>query len=592
MEIDKSQVPSFDTMLQPTLQALIELQGKASVDALDQKVIQIMKIPPSVQRVPHTQRGSDRRSEVCYRLAWARTYLKKFGIIENPSRSKWKLSENFDKNVEALDPKHIVRTVRQKDLEAFKQKESELPRMEASQAFEGLALSVLRDYGIEVSPMFVLDGNMGVTLDAFLPQGFYTNDRPTFVEIKNSFKGMSARVREQYCAVVKMIDPHERFLLIVGEILSLKEKSELTKILKQHANCEICIWDYDELMEHSVREPDHIEYLEQPRAALAKGAIQHRLTDEERRKNNENHIKILKEEYRKGNVTLFLGAGVSQASGLPSWEELVQRLLMKVVRDELEGELPSGVDINALGKLIGENATQNLLTQVRYINSLFSGKSEYKTVRDVLYRGKVKLDAPLLNSICKISRVERISKGIKDIVTYNFDDVLERAFDQNKISYAVGFSGKDIPDPNQLNIYHVHGFLPQRGAIGPDMALIFSEEDYHKVYRDAFSWSNLVQLNAFRESTCLFIGCSLTDPNVRRLLDVYKQACEEARHFAFLRRKDPVGKTWDAADKMLREQYRQTDDSIRDDYFRSIGVNVIWVDSFDDIPPILNDLRC
>lgn len=42
--------------------------------------------------------------------------------------------------------------------------------------------------------------------------------------------------------------------------------------------------------------------------------------------NNTHHISALKEAFKKGNLTLYLGAGVSKPSGLPSWEELVQAL--------------------------------------------------------------------------------------------------------------------------------------------------------------------------------------------------------------------------------------------------------------------------
>jgi len=70
-----------------------------------------------------------------------------------------------------------------------------------------------------------------------------------------------------------------------------------------------------------------------------------------------------------------------------------------------------------------------------------------------------------------------------------------------------------------------------------DISLIFSEEDYNKIYSDAYSWSNLAQLNSFRDNTCLFIGCSLTDPNLRRLLDVAARSGEKPRHYAFLKKK-------------------------------------------------------
>lgn len=594
MEIDRLQVPSFDSMMKPMIQALQDLGGSASVETLDQKTIDLMDLDPLVRNIPHTRQGSDHRSEVSYRLAWARTYLKKYGILDNPDRGIWKLSDTFDGNVGALDPKAIVRVIRQQNLTAFKQQQAILPQMDTAQAFEEFVVSVLKDLKVAFSPVpqFSLgNDNRDLGFDIFLPQGLHPNDKPTFIETKSSLQRLSPHVITRYSAAVSMLDPEERFLLIIGEALSEKEKQAMVARLQEGSVCEVWVWDYNDLMAHSEPEPDYDEYLQRPQMALAKSAIRHRLGDDERRARKQERIDQLSQAYQQQNVTLFLGAGVSQESGLPSWNELIQRLLMKVVHDELQESLPDDIDVDQLGRLLGENATQNPLTQVRYISSLFSNKDEYSAVRDLLYARSPNLDTNLLRSICRLSKPERTHIGVKGIVSYNFDDLIEQSFQKSGIQHASIFRGKDIPSSSLLNIYHVHGYLPHDArSIDPEMTLVFSEEDYHKVYRDAFSWSNLTQLNAFRESTCVFIGCSMTDPNVRRLLDVYKQSCDKARHFAFLSRDIPKSKTWTAASEKLKEEYRKTDDSVRDDYFLSIGINVIWVDSFDEIPDILDSL--
>ena len=153
---------------------------------------------------------------------------------------------------------------------------------------------------------------------------------------------------------------------------------------------------------------------------------------------------------------------------------------------------------------------------------------------------------------------------------------------------------------DKLNIYHVHGYLPsehEKRTKNPN--LIFSEEDYHRVYRDSYSWSNLVQLSALRENTCLFIGSSLTDPNLRRLLDASSRKGEEARHFAFLKRDEIKNEiennTGDKnvkrkAGKGVLEIYQKIDDNIRTAYYRELGLNIIWIDKYEEIPDILNDL--
>ena len=44
------------------------------------------------------------------------------------------------------------------------------------------------------------------------------------------------------------------------------------------------------------------------------------------------------------------------------------------------------------------------------------------------------------------------------------------------------------------------------------MEVVFSEDAYHSQFMEPFSWSNLIQLNKLGQSTCLFVGLSLTDP--------------------------------------------------------------------------------
>lgn len=57
MDIDKRMIPSFDNMLRPTVQALQELNGRASIEDLNQKALQIMNIPAGAEAIPHTDVG-------------------------------------------------------------------------------------------------------------------------------------------------------------------------------------------------------------------------------------------------------------------------------------------------------------------------------------------------------------------------------------------------------------------------------------------------------------------------------------------------------------------------------------------------------
>jgi restriction system protein len=97
-------------MLLPTLEALEVLGGSATIGELDSKVIEILKLPEDMQNILHKE-GST-QTVVEYRLSWARTYLKKYGLINNSSRGVWSFSDSFDGNISNLSSDEIVRKVR------------------------------------------------------------------------------------------------------------------------------------------------------------------------------------------------------------------------------------------------------------------------------------------------------------------------------------------------------------------------------------------------------------------------------------------------------------------------------------------------
>lgn len=95
----------------PTIQALEALGGSGTTDEIYDKVVEIMNLPDEILEVPH---GDTSQNEVEYRLAWARTYLKKYGILENSARGVWSIAATAT-NLHKLDPKEIVRSVREMD---------------------------------------------------------------------------------------------------------------------------------------------------------------------------------------------------------------------------------------------------------------------------------------------------------------------------------------------------------------------------------------------------------------------------------------------------------------------------------------------
>jgi len=104
-------LPDYKDMMNPALQALRELGGSAAIDELFNKVAEIMGLDDDQLSILHNpDRGS--RSEVEYRLAWTRTYLKKYGLIENSTRGVWALTQQ-GMQTEIVDPNVVVQYYRE-----------------------------------------------------------------------------------------------------------------------------------------------------------------------------------------------------------------------------------------------------------------------------------------------------------------------------------------------------------------------------------------------------------------------------------------------------------------------------------------------
>ncbi len=127
----------------------------------------------------------------------------------------------------------------------------------------------------------------------------------------------------------------------------------------------------------------------------------------------------------------------------------------------------------------------------------------------------------------------------KYVITYNFDDLLEKQLVERFIVLRCIYTASESYDPDELPVYHVHGSLPETRKSYERLdrsTLVFSEEGCHQIYSDSCHWSNLVQLNFLRENHSLLVGSSILDPNLRRLLDISSRNIEQSKHYAFMKR--------------------------------------------------------
>jgi len=81
-----AEIPTYNELLWPTLIAVRELGHTAKLDEIDERVIEAQGFTEDQMSVLHK---NGPRSEIEYRLAWARTYLKGMEALVNPARGTW-----------------------------------------------------------------------------------------------------------------------------------------------------------------------------------------------------------------------------------------------------------------------------------------------------------------------------------------------------------------------------------------------------------------------------------------------------------------------------------------------------------------------
>lgn len=126
---------------------------------------------------------------------------------------------------------------------------------------------------------------------------------------------------------------------------------------------------------------------------------------------------------------------------------------------------------------------------------------------------------------------------VESILTFNYDVFMEEALAKEGVSY-VPFFEKGALISGDIPIYHIHGYISRSGGI--DSYPVLSEREYHRLYSDDFHWSNVELLHALTRNTCFLVGLSMSDPNLRRLLDIARyEDSGSARHYVFIR-KEPL----------------------------------------------------
>ena len=98
-----------DDLFNPILQAIRRLGGSGTNQEIHDEVVAIMGLTDEQVQLLHNP-GRSNKTEIASRLAWSRTWLKKYGVIDNPRMGVWVLTTK-GQAARMLDSAEVERAV-------------------------------------------------------------------------------------------------------------------------------------------------------------------------------------------------------------------------------------------------------------------------------------------------------------------------------------------------------------------------------------------------------------------------------------------------------------------------------------------------
>lgn len=232
-------------------------------------------------------------------------------------------------------------------------------------------------------------------------------------------------------------------------------------------------------------------------------------------------------------LCLIFGAGAGYDLGFPQWRDLLSKLgeglegfpeakgmqENEVVLAQLLVKLFE-YDFNKKHPLPPLNDAAGQKAHTAALNAAWRNR-----IYDAIY-GNVIVDESkereFLDKDCYYKSFLEVIKRSSVTITYNFDDCIERflsaarsaAEKTRKRGYTtIHDEHSQLPALTPV-IYHPNGFLAHQKGEKPSAQLILSEESFNEQLTDSIAGRHAVLHSELSQKTCLFIGCSLSDPTL------------------------------------------------------------------------------
>ena len=267
------------------------------------------------------------------------------------------------------------------------------------------------------------------------------------------------------------------------------------------------------------------------------------------------------------DVTVVVGAGSSVESGFPTWDSLVRTLLHDV------GDR-RGLSIEAQEQFANWTLHREDLTGAGEVAKELLGSDFQASLHEALYSN---VDQPLPGETARALSSLRLSRldALTEILTTNYDTLLyhamreelkQRGLNQYKVKRVVG---SNPVDQNTIAIRHLHGVMTEGRKVEGN--LVLSDRDYY-LMQDSSAWQESFFKAQLESTTCLFIGASLTDPNLLRY--IYRSGGSGLHYVVFVRQTD--ASDYDSSSEMVRKLKEES----QSDKWKAVNVEPILLDHY------------
>lgn len=175
----------------------------------------------------------------------------------------------------------------------------------------------------------------------------------------------------------------------------------------------------------------------------------------------------------EGRVALVLGAGVSFGFGLPSWRKLVEDMFSEAGHAYPSSLAPPEASDRLYVDVLGKDDAKlvQLLAQALY--------KTFDASANTLRRNELLIGLAAL--------IVRSGRGSASrIVSFNFDDVLERFLRYLGLTVHSVSTMPSWASAHDVRVYHPHGYTPQGGATSD--RVVFTQLQYDKLVGDNEMW--------------------------------------------------------------------------------------------------------